>query len=85
MADVKHREQTGRRDTAPHDLPAPHHVADQPVADPDAPDAAVRSPIAGTGLPVAEQVREEWNPSRDGGLPTPLPGAGRASERNDRP
>jgi len=48
----------------------PHYVADEPVAEADSPDATVRSPTTKTGLPVEEQVRKEWDPKRQGGLPT---------------
>jgi hypothetical protein len=48
----------------------PHYVADEPVADPASPDATVRSPTTETGLPVEEQIRKEWDPKRQGGLPT---------------
>jgi hypothetical protein len=30
----------------------------------------VRSPTTETGLPVEEQIRKEWDPKRQGGLPT---------------
>ncbi len=29
----------------------------------------VRSPTTGSGLPVQDQVRKEWDPMRGGGLP----------------
>jgi hypothetical protein len=32
----------------------------------------VKSPVTETGLPVEEQVRKEWDPNKEGGLPTPL-------------
>lgn len=48
----------------------PHYVADEPVAEADSPDATVRSPTTDTGLPVEEQIRKEWDPKRQGGLPT---------------
>jgi hypothetical protein len=32
----------------------------------------VQSPTTETGLPVEEQVRKEWDPKKDGGLPTSL-------------
>jgi len=48
----------------------PHYVADEPVADADSPDATVHSPTTETGLPVEEQIRKEWDPMRQGGLPT---------------
>jgi hypothetical protein len=51
---------------------SPAHIADEPVADPDAADATVKSPVTETGLPVEEQVRKEWDPNKEGGLPTPL-------------
>jgi hypothetical protein len=47
-----------------------HYVADEPVAEADSPDATVRSPTTETGLPVEEQIRKEWDPKRQGGLPT---------------
>ena len=36
------------------------------------PAAGVRNPITETGLPVEEQIRKEWDPNKDGGLPTPF-------------
>ena len=77
MADNKHEEWTERPAATPQDRQGSRHIADEPVADPDASDATVRSPITGTGLPVEEQVRKEWDPQKDGGLPTPLSGLGR--------
>ena len=50
----------------------PHHVADEPVAEADSLGATVQSPTTQTGLPVEEQVRKEWDPKKDGGLPTPM-------------
>jgi hypothetical protein len=43
----------------------------QDVYESKAPDQehAIRSPTTSTGLPVEDQVRKEWNPSK-GGLPT---------------
>jgi hypothetical protein len=72
MADDK-KERAGRPAAPPQDQqPGPHHIADEPVADPDASDATVRSPTTETGLPVEEQIQKEWDPNKDGGLPTPL-------------
>ena len=48
------------------------HIADQPVGDAGALDATVRSPTTDTGLPVEDQIRKEWDPKKDGGLPTSL-------------
>ena len=48
----------------------PRHIADLPVDDAEASDPGVKSPVTGTGLPVEEQVRKEWDPKRSGGLPT---------------
>lgn len=59
-------------DPAASGPPQPHHVADEPVDDADALDSAVRSPTTDTGLPVEEQIRKEWDPKKDGGLPTGL-------------
>jgi hypothetical protein len=47
-------------------------VADEPVAEADSLGATVKSPTTETGLPVEEQVRKEWDPKKDGGLPIPL-------------
>jgi hypothetical protein len=76
MADDKQTERAGRPAVTPKDPPEPRHIADEPVADPDASDATVRSPTTGTGLPVEEQIQKEWDPNKDGGLPTPLSDAG---------
>jgi hypothetical protein len=48
----------------------PHSVADEPVAEADSLGATIQSPTTETGLPVEEQVRKEWDPKKDGGLPT---------------
>jgi hypothetical protein len=52
--------------------PGPHHIADEPVGEVDSPDAKIQNPVTETGLPVEEQIRKEWDPNRDGGLPNPL-------------
>ena len=65
-------ERAERSAPTPQDPAGPHHVADEPVADADALDATVRSPTTETGLPVEEQIQKEWDPKKDGGLPTPL-------------
>jgi hypothetical protein len=63
-----------RRNVRPRPEPTPHprHVADEPVAEADSLGATVQSPTTKTGLPVEEQVRKEWDPKKDGGLPTSL-------------
>jgi len=50
--------------------PEPHHVADEPVSEAEAIDAGVKSPVTETRLPVEKQIRKEWDPKKDGGLPT---------------
>jgi hypothetical protein len=60
-----------RRRSAPPERD-PHFVADEPVGEADAPDATVQSPTTDTGLSVEEQVRKEWDPKKQGGLPTSL-------------
>jgi hypothetical protein len=72
MADDKHEERTERPAVTPQDRHGPHHIADEPVADADAPDATVRSPTTETGLPVEEQIQKEWDPKKNGGLPTSM-------------
>lgn len=72
MADDKRRERVERPPVTPQDQSGPHHIADEPVADADALGATVQSPTTETGLPVEEQVRKEWDPKKNGGLPVPL-------------
>jgi len=84
MADNKHEEGAERPTPTSQDEPGPHHVADEPVADVDAIDATVQSPITETGLPVEEQIRKEWDPKKDGGLPTPLSDRGSDGARDAR-
>jgi hypothetical protein len=45
------------------------HIADEPVGEVNTGEPAIRSPITDTGLPVEEQIRKEWEPNKDGGLP----------------
>jgi hypothetical protein len=72
MADDKHEDQAGGSTPTSQDEPGPHHVADEPVGDADALGATVQQPTTETGLSVEEQVRKEWDPTKDGGLPIPL-------------
>lgn len=60
--------------------PGPRHIADEPLSDPDAADAGVQPPTTETGLSVEEQVRKEWDPNKNGGLPLPLSDAGSGAE-----
>jgi len=83
MAEDKQTERAERSAPVPQDPPEPHHIADEPVADADASDATVRSPTTETGLPVEEQIQKEWDPKKDGGLPTPLSDAGRKPGHNE--
>ena len=71
MAD-RNRKQTADVTPKTEDTVRPHHVADEPIAEADSLGATVQSPVTETGLPVEEQVRKEWDPKKDGGLPTPL-------------
>lgn len=80
MAKDKQQERAERHAATPQDRDAPHHVTDEPVADADALGATVQSPKTETGLPVEEQVRKEWDPKKDGGLPIPLSERGRDEE-----
>ena len=69
MADRKQEKETGVA-PKPEQTPRPHHVADEPIAEAGSLGATVRSPTTKTGLPVEEQIRKEWDPKKDGGLPT---------------
>ena len=81
MADEKQDKRAERPAETPQEQPGPHHVADEPVADADALGATVQSPTTETGLPVEEQIRKEWDPKKDGGLPVPLSDRGRDGAR----
>jgi hypothetical protein len=70
MADDKQAQRPERPAATPQDRA--HHVANEPVGGSDALGATVRSPITETGLPVEQQVQKEWDPKKDGGLPTPI-------------
>ena len=70
MADRKQQQQETDVAANPKKTPRPHHVADEPIAEADSLGATVQSPITRTGLPVEEQIRKEWDPKKDGGLPT---------------
>ncbi|MGE0257802.1 MAG: hypothetical protein AB7T18_03500 [Alphaproteobacteria bacterium] len=72
MADDKHEKQAKRPVVKRTDEPGPRRIADEPVGDADALGATVQKPVTETGLPVEEQVRKEWDPKKDGGLPVPL-------------
>ncbi len=61
-----------QRGSRPEPEPGPHHVADEPVGEIKPEDPGLQSPVTETGLPVEEQVRKEWDPNKQGGLPTPL-------------
>jgi len=52
--------------------PRPHHVADEPIGEVKSENPGVQSPTTETGLPVEEQIRKEWDPKKQGGLPTSL-------------
>ncbi len=75
MADEQQPEQTPSAPTpqnSPAAAPGPRHIADEPVGEADSLGATVQSPITETGLPVEDQVRKEWDPNKNGGLPIPL-------------
>jgi hypothetical protein len=44
------------------------HLVDQ-VFDPDTPDKQPRPSTTESGTSVEEQVRKEWDPKKDGGVP----------------
>ena len=71
MPDTKPNRKT-RPAANPEPQPRPHPIADEPVEDAGALGATVQSPVTETGLPVEEQIRKEWDPKKNGGLPTPL-------------
>ena len=52
----------------------PRHIADEAPPEPVPEQPGVQSPVTDTGLPVEEQIEKEWDPNKDGGLPTLLTG-----------
>ncbi|MGE5271768.1 MAG: hypothetical protein ACM3JG_19070 [Thiohalocapsa sp.] len=48
----------------------PHHVADEPVAEIEPEEPTEQPPTTETGLVVEDQIQKEWDPQKDGGLPT---------------
>ena len=59
----------------------PHHVADDPVGEVEAEDPVVQSPTTDSGEPVEDQVHKEWDPKKQGGLPTFLKTRARTGTR----
>ncbi|MBV9860390.1 MAG: hypothetical protein JO038_09855 [Alphaproteobacteria bacterium] len=53
----------------PGDKPIIDRIAEEAIEGLQAPHGTVQSPVTETGLPVEDQVRKEWDPSK-GGLPT---------------
>lgn len=58
--------------SGPEPQPETHHIADEPVGEAGSADATVQPPTTETGLSVEEQIRKEWDPKKQGGLPTSL-------------
>jgi hypothetical protein len=61
-----------RPEPKPEAESGPHYVADEPVGEADSLGATVQSPTTDTGLSVEQQIRKEWDPKKQGGLPMPL-------------
>jgi hypothetical protein len=49
------------------------HIADEAVPEPVPEQPEIKPPVTDTGLPVEDQIEKEWDPNKDGGLPTLLP------------
>jgi len=60
---AKHLRRWQRRDKGNGDPVASDHGESR------VPGGRVHSPTTGSGLPVQDQVRKEWDPMRGGGLP----------------
>ncbi|HEX3536916.1 MAG TPA: hypothetical protein VHU15_09130 [Stellaceae bacterium] len=71
------RQKPARTAAKARQRPRPRHIADEPLPEPAQPDAGVQPPVTDTGLIVEEQVEKEWDPKKDGGLPTFLRSGGR--------
>lgn len=50
----------------------PRRIADESAPEPVPEHPMVQSPVTETGLPVEDQIEKEWDPNKDGGLPTLL-------------
>jgi hypothetical protein len=66
------RQKPARTAAKTRQRPRPRHIADEPLSEPAQPDAGVQPAVTETGLAVEEQVQKEWDPNKDGGLPTLL-------------
>ena len=69
---AQERPKQARAEPKPEAESGPHYIADEPVGEADSLGATVQSPTTDTGLSVEEQVRKEWDPKKQGGLPIPL-------------
>ena len=69
LDEPQNQEQPEQPGTVPTPDERPHHIADEPLPEPDRPDATVQKPVTDTGLPVERQIRKKWDPKKDGGLP----------------
>ena len=49
------------------------------------PGGRVHSPTTGSGLPVQDQLRKQWDPTRGGGLPVFCAASARVGKRAARP
>jgi hypothetical protein len=59
----KHLRRWQRRDKGNGDPVVTNHDKER------APGGRVHSPTTGSGLPVQDQLRKQWDPTRGGGLP----------------
>lgn len=64
--------QPGRTAT---DTDKERHIADETAPEPTPEQPATRPAVTETGLPVEDQIEKEWDPNKDGGLPTLFPAA----------
>ena len=55
----------------------PHHIADDAPPEPTPEQPGVQPAVTETGLAVEDQIEKEWDPNKDGGLPTLLGSGGR--------
>jgi hypothetical protein len=71
MADRQSEKPTGN---PPEPGKGPHHIADDAPPEPTPEQPKIQPAVTETGLPVEDQIEKEWDPNRDGGLPSLFPG-----------
>ncbi len=65
-------DERGRKAPAGRNKSRTENIADRPADEVQQEQPSKKSPHTEAGQPVEEQIRKEWDPNTDGGLPTLL-------------